>query len=62
MDRLVQARLVVAGIGIVVWGVGHARADADIRLVGIVILAISLVMRWGARFAPKRQEPKDDAS
>jgi type IV secretory pathway VirB2 component (pilin) len=45
-----QVRLVAAIIGIVVWGYGLARDESTVRLVGIVVLAISLALR----FAPKR--------
>jgi len=41
---------VIALIGAVVWGFGVSRDDATVRLVGISVLALSLVLR----FVPKR--------
>lgn len=45
-----QIRLVLAIIGIMVWGYGLASDDATVRLVGIAILASSLALR----LVPKR--------
>lgn len=50
MSRLLQIRLALAVIGIVVWGYGLLREEPRVRLVGIVVLALSLVLR----FTPKR--------
>ena len=50
MSRLLQIRLALAIIGIVVWGYGLLREEATVRLVGIVVLALSLVLR----FIPRR--------
>jgi hypothetical protein len=48
--RLLLARTVLAAIGVVVWGYGYRVDDANVRLAGIVVLAISLLLR----FVPKR--------
>ena len=53
-----QVRLVAAMIGIVVWGYGLARDESTVRLVGIVVLAISLALR----FVPRRfQGPESES-
>jgi hypothetical protein len=58
MKRLLLARTVLAAIGVAVWGYGY-RADApQTRLVGIVILAVALLLR----FAPRRWFVDDDGS
>jgi hypothetical protein len=52
-----QARLALATIGIGIWGYGYAVESADFRLVGIILLALSLLLR----FAPgQRRRPPDD--
>jgi len=51
------ARLVIAALSVVVWGFGYRVDDSRIRLVGIVGLAISLLLR----FVPRRWlETRDD--
>ena len=47
---LLLARIMLAALGVVVWGYGLRVDDSRIRLVGIVGLAISLVLR----FVPRR--------
>ncbi len=47
---LLLARIVIAALGVVVWGYGYRVDDSRIRLVGIIGLAISLVLR----FVPRR--------
>ena len=47
---LLLARITLAALGVVVWGYGLRVDDSRIRLVGIVGLAISLVLR----FVPRR--------
>lgn len=56
MTKFMQLRVVLAAIGIVVWGYGLLRDEANVRLVGIIILAASLVLR----FAPKRLRDGSD--
>lgn len=58
MSRLRQVRLTLAIIGIVVWGYGLQVDDAQLRLVGIALLAVSLILR----FAPRRFHGKETGS
>jgi hypothetical protein len=58
MSRVMQARIAFAAIGIVVWGYGYAAQDANIRLAGIALLALSLVLR----FADRRPHKDPDAT
>lgn len=50
MTRLLVGRLVVTLIGIAVWGYGQRTEQPQVRVAGIVILAVALLLR----FAPKR--------
>ncbi len=50
MKGLLLARITLAALSVVVWGYGLRVDDSRIRLVGIVGLAISLVLR----FVPRR--------
>jgi hypothetical protein len=50
MGRLSVVRVVVALVGIVIWGYGYRVDDANVRLIGIGVLAVALVLR----FVPKR--------
>jgi hypothetical protein len=50
MTRLLLARTVLAIIGVVIWFYGYRANDANIRLAGIIVLAVSLLLR----FVPKR--------
>ena len=50
MTRLLIARIVLMGIGIVVWGYGNATAQPRVMYAGMGIVAIALVMR----FLPRR--------
>ena len=56
MTRFMMARIVLAVIGVLVWGYGIARDDANVRIVGIGILALTLVLR----FAPRRIQRDND--
>ena len=49
MTRLMQARLALAIMGIVIWGYALAVDDARLRLVGIIVLMLSLVLRFFGR-------------
>lgn len=48
--HLLLARFLLALIGVAVWGYGYRTDDTQVRLAGIVILAVALVLR----FVPKR--------
>jgi hypothetical protein len=50
MTRLLIARLVLIGIGIVVWGYGNATSQPRFMYAGMGILLVALLLR----FAPKR--------
>jgi hypothetical protein len=50
MRRLLLLRTVLALIGVAVWGWGYRTDDAQARLAGIIILAVTLLLR----FVPKR--------
>jgi hypothetical protein len=50
MKRLLLVRTALGLIGVAVWGWGYRTDDAQIRLVGIIILAVTLLLR----FVPKR--------
>jgi len=46
VTRLLIARLVLAGIGVAVWGYGNATGQPRIMYAGMGILAIVLLMRF----------------
>ena len=50
MTRLLVARLILSGIGVLVWGYGNATAQSRLMYAGMGILLVALLLR----FAPKR--------
>ena len=50
MTRLLVARLVLIGIGVLVWGYGNAASQPRFMYAGMGILLVALLLR----FAPKR--------
>jgi hypothetical protein len=46
MSKLLLARLILTGIGIVVWGYGNATGQASLMYSGMAILAVALIMRF----------------
>jgi hypothetical protein len=46
LRQLVLLRIILGAIGVAVWGYGYRVDDPNIRLAGIVILAVVLLMRW----------------
>jgi uncharacterized membrane protein YccC len=48
--RLLIARLVLVGIGVLVWGYGNATSQPRFMYAGMGILIVALLLR----FAPKR--------
>ena len=55
MDGLMATRLAITGIAIAVWGYGLQSDNATVRLVGMGLLAVSLILRFARRFI--RKEP-----
>ena len=51
-----QARIALAIIGLLVWGYGAATDAANYRLVGIILLALSLILRFVGRH-PRPSDP-----
>ena len=60
MTRVMQARIAFAIIGIAIWGYGVAVDHDRLRLVGIILLAISLALRFLPGNRPPQAPP--DAS
>lgn len=56
MTWLLKIRIGLAIVGIVIWGYAIRVDDAELRLAGIVMLAVSLVLR----FASRRRPPPGD--
>lgn len=50
MKRLLLARLVLTGIGVLVWGYGNATNQSPYMYAGMGVLAVALVLR----FVPRR--------
>jgi len=50
MTRLLVARLVLIGIGVIVWGYGNATAQPRVMYAGMGILVVALLFR----FLPRR--------
>lgn len=61
MTRVLQARIAFAVIGIVVWGYAYAADNANLRLVGIALLALSLILRFAPGGSQGRRSKKDPA-
>jgi hypothetical protein len=52
MTWLLKIRLALAVIGIVIWGYAVRVDDPQLRLAGIIMLFLSLVLRFAARRRP----------
>jgi Flp pilus assembly protein TadB len=59
MDRLTAVRMVVIALGIIVWGYGVKVDDANLRVIGMGLLAAALVLRWVRRFMRKPPEAQE---
>jgi hypothetical protein len=46
MKRITLARAILAAIGVIVWGYGYRTENARIRLVAIIVLAVTLLLRF----------------
>jgi hypothetical protein len=53
-----RIRLALAAIGIVIWGYAVAVDHANLRLVGIVLLAASLILRFAGPRRPGGTTPE----
>jgi hypothetical protein len=59
MTRLQWARLIVAGVGLVIWVYGLREDHDAARWIGIVVFASSIAMRWLDRDGRGRGRPSD---
>jgi len=50
MTRLLLARLVLTGIGVLVWGYGNATSEPRFMYAGMGIIAVALLMRFARRW------------
>jgi hypothetical protein len=50
LRQLILLRILLGAIGVAVWGYGLRTADANVRLVGMALLIVTLLLRW----VPKR--------
>ena len=57
MTHLLLARILLAAIGVVVWGYGYRIDAPNVRLAGIALLAVTLLLR----FVPTRWLGHSDA-
>ena len=55
MTRYTQIKLALAAIGLLVWAYGFRANDPTIRLIGIIFLALSVILR----LLPKRLRNDD---
>ena len=60
MTRAMQVRVAFAVLGIVIWGYAVATDNENLRLVGIALLALSLILRFMPGGTRRRQ--KDDSA
>lgn len=60
MTRAMQVRVAFAVIGIAIWGYAVATENGNLRLVGIALLALSLILRFMPGGTHRRQ--KDDSA
>jgi hypothetical protein len=44
--QLILFRIILGAIGVAVWGYGYRTDDANVRLVGMTILVVTLLLRW----------------
>ena len=49
MTRLLVARLVLSGIGVIVWGYGNATSQPRFMYAGMGILLVALLMRFATK-------------
>jgi hypothetical protein len=56
--QLILLRIILGAVGVAVWGYGYRTDDANVRLVGMAILVVTLLLRW----VPKSWLGGDDTS
>lgn len=54
--QLILLRIILGAVGVAVWGYGYRTDDANLRLAGMMILVVTLLLRW----VPKRWLGDDD--
>ncbi|MBA3890367.1 MAG: hypothetical protein H0X64_07545 [Gemmatimonadaceae bacterium] len=59
MTRTIVARVALLVMGIVVWGYGVRAGDTQLRLIGIGLLAASLILRFFKRRPPAGNDDDD---
>ncbi len=59
MKRLALIKLVLAAIGVVVWGYGARVDDAAFRLAGMIILGIAVLLRFLPASRRERRRESD---
>jgi hypothetical protein len=61
MSRVVLVRMLLAVIGVIVWGYGYRYNEPNIRLAAIAVLAVTLLLRFtpGGRPWPRRRRGAD---
>lgn len=57
MTRTILARVALMVMGILVWGYGVRADDTQLRMIGIGLLAASLILRF---FRPRRPAGEDE--
>ena len=55
MTRYTQIKLALAVVGVLIWAYGYRANDPTIRLIGIIVLALSVILR----LLPKRLRDDD---
>lgn len=61
MSRVMQARLAFAAIGIGIWLYALAADNANLRLAGIALLALSLVLRFAPGGSTRRRRADSES-
>ena len=52
MNRLTTAKVVLAVVGLIVFGIGIARDISQVRIAGIIIVGIGVMLRFFGRGDP----------
>ncbi len=67
MTRLALIKLVVAAVGLMIWGYGARIDDERTRLAGMIVIGVAVLLRWlparvRARIEGDRPEASRDKS